>query len=74
MTGVCAPRRSLCGATALSHDAVSALLRLPILTELDIGGCCKVTAMDKMRLVAKVCAWWRLERGFGSWCGRVGLV
>lgn len=45
---------SLCGATALTHDAVSALLRLPILTELDIGGCCRITAMDKMRLVAKV--------------------
>lgn len=45
---------SLCGATALGHEAVSALLRLPILTELDIGGCCKISAMDKMRLVAKV--------------------
>lgn len=45
---------SLCGATALTHDAVSALLRLPILTDLDIGGCCRITAMDKMRLVAKV--------------------
>ena len=46
---------SLCGGTALTHDAVSALLRLPILTELDIGGCCRIIAMDKMRLVAKVC-------------------
>jgi len=45
---------SLCGATALTHDAVSALMRLPILTELDIGGCCRIIAMDKMRLVAKV--------------------
>jgi hypothetical protein len=45
---------SLCGASALTHDAVSALLRLPILTELDIGGCSRVIAMDKMRLVAKV--------------------
>jgi hypothetical protein len=45
---------SLCGGTALTHDAVSALLRLPILTELDIGGCCRIIAMDKMRLVAKV--------------------
>ena len=45
---------SLCGATALTHDAVSALLRLPILTELDIGGCGRIIAMDKMRLVAKV--------------------
>jgi hypothetical protein len=45
---------SLCGATALTHDAVSALLRLPLLSELDIGGCCRITAMDKMRLVAKV--------------------
>ena len=41
---------SLCGATTLTHDAVSALLRLPILTDLDIGGCCRITAMDKMRL------------------------
>lgn len=38
---------SLCGATALTHDAVSALLRLPILTELDIGGCCRITAVSK---------------------------
>lgn len=45
---------SLCGASLLTHDAVSALLRLPILTELDIGGCCRIIAMDKMRLVAKV--------------------
>jgi hypothetical protein len=45
---------SLCGATALSHEAVSALLRLPVLVDLDIGGCAKITAMDKMRLVAKV--------------------
>lgn len=45
---------SLCGGTSLTHDAVSALLRLPILTELDIGGCCRIIAMDKMRLVAKV--------------------
>ncbi|GIL55327.1 hypothetical protein Vafri_10881 [Volvox africanus] len=53
-TDMCPMKLSLCGATALTHDAVSALLRLPVLTELDIGGCCKITAMDKMRLVAKV--------------------
>ncbi|KAG2451623.1 hypothetical protein HYH02_003404 [Chlamydomonas schloesseri] len=51
---MCPMKLSLCGATALTHDAVSALLRLPVLTELDIGGCCRITAMDKMRLVAKV--------------------
>ncbi|EFJ39893.1 hypothetical protein VOLCADRAFT_100415 [Volvox carteri f. nagariensis] len=50
---MCPMKLSLCGATALTHDAVSALLRLPVLTELDIGGCCRITAMDKMRLVAK---------------------
>ena len=47
-------RLSLCGATALSHDAVSALLRLPLLSELRIEGCHRITAMDKMRLVAKI--------------------
>ena len=45
---------SLCGAIALTHDAVSALLRLPLLSELNIDGCCRITSMDKMRLVAKV--------------------
>lgn len=45
---------SLCGAASLGHEAVSALLRLPILTDLDISGCCKITAIDKMRLIAKV--------------------
>jgi len=45
---------SLCGATALTHDAVSALLRLPMLSDLKIDGCYRITSMDKMRLVAKV--------------------
>jgi len=45
---------SLAGATTINHEAVSALLRLPVLTELDIAGCTKITPMDKMRLVAKV--------------------
>jgi hypothetical protein len=45
---------SLAGATTINHEAVSALLRLPALTELDIAGCTKITPMDKMRLVAKV--------------------
>ncbi|KAI8469528.1 MAG: hypothetical protein J3K34DRAFT_423502 [Monoraphidium minutum] len=45
---------SLAGATTINHEAVSALLRLPVLTELDIAGCAKITPMDKMRLVAKV--------------------
>ena len=46
---------SLRGATGLAHDAVSTLLRLPVLTELDVSGCSRISAMDKMRLVAKVC-------------------
>ncbi len=45
---------SLRGATGLAHDAVSTLLRLPLLTELDVSGCSRISAMDKMRLVAKV--------------------
>ncbi|WIA40340.1 hypothetical protein OEZ86_013707 [Tetradesmus obliquus] len=45
---------SLCGATALKQEAVSALLRLPMLTAIDTGGCIKLTPMDRMRLVAKV--------------------
>jgi hypothetical protein len=45
---------SLCGAIALTHDAVSALLRLPLLSELNIDGCYRINSMDKMRLVAKV--------------------
>lgn len=52
--GMCPLKLSLCGATALSHEAVSALLSLPLLAELDICGCCKITSMDKMRLIAKV--------------------
>lgn len=65
---------SLCGATALTHDAVSALLRLPILTELDIGGCCRIIAMDKMRLVAKVCVGGRGRAGewWEGWLGGRG--
>ncbi|KAK9816947.1 hypothetical protein WJX72_007280 [[Myrmecia] bisecta] len=58
---------SLCGASSLTHDAVAALLRLPMLTELNIGGCARLTAMDKMRLVAKVKAGReQLESGLGS--------
>lgn len=45
---------SICGATLLTHDAVSALLRLPVLVKLNISGCNRITAMDKMRLIAKV--------------------
>ena len=47
-------RLSLRGATGLAHDAVSTLLRLPVLTELDVSGCSRISAMNKMRLVAKV--------------------
>jgi hypothetical protein len=42
---------SLRGAVALTHDAVSALLRLPMLSGLDITGCGRISSMDKMRLV-----------------------
>jgi hypothetical protein len=45
---------SLCGATALRQEAVSALLRLPMLASIDTSGCVKLTPMDRMRLVAKV--------------------
>ena len=45
---------SLCGATSLTHESVSALLRLPVLTDLRIDGCPKIQALDKMRLIAKV--------------------
>ena len=47
---------SLCGATSLTHESVSALLRLPVLTDLRIDGCPKIQALDKMRLIAKVCS------------------
>ena len=53
---------SLCGATSLTHDAVSALLRLPMLSDLKIDGCYRITSMDKMRLVAKV----KAGASFGS--------
>lgn len=56
---------SLRGATGLAHDAVSTLLRLPVLTELDVSGCSRISAMDKMRLVAKVPR--RLRRGARPW-------
>ena len=36
---------SLRGATGLAHDAVSTLLRLPVLTELDVSGCSRISAM-----------------------------
>ena len=45
---------SLCGATAITHDAVSALLRLPLLSGLLLDGCFRISSIDKMRLVAKV--------------------
>lgn len=41
-------RLSLAGAAGLNHEAVSALLRLPALTELDINGCARITPMDKV--------------------------
>lgn len=53
-SGLMPLKLSLCGATALKQEAVSALLRLPILASIDTGGCVKLTPMDRMRLVAKV--------------------
>jgi hypothetical protein len=63
---------SLCGATALKQEAVSALLRLPILASIDTGGCVKLTPMDRMRLVAKVKAGQGLLDKAGT--GAVGLA
>jgi hypothetical protein len=45
---------SLRGATALTRTAVAALMRLPLLIELDITGCCSITSMEKLRLMSKV--------------------
>jgi hypothetical protein len=47
---------SLCGAAAISQDAVSALLRLPLLSGLQLDGCHRISSIDKMRLIAKVTA------------------
>lgn len=65
---------SLCGATALKQEAVSALLRLPILASIDTGGCVKLTPMDRMRLVAKVKAGQGLmdKTGAGGAAGTAG--
>ena len=41
---------------------MSALLRLPLLSELRIDGCFRINSMDKMRLVAKV----KAGASFGS--------
>ena len=45
---------SLCGGTALTHEAAGALLRLPLLTGLRLDACPRVPAMDRLRLAAKV--------------------
>jgi hypothetical protein len=45
---------SLCGASAISQDAVSALLRLPLLSGLQLDGCHRISSIDRMRLIAKV--------------------
>lgn len=44
---------SLSGASDLTHDAVSALLRLPALLQVDVSGCSRIGAMDRMRLLSK---------------------
>lgn len=65
---------SLCGATALKQEAVSALLRLPILASIDTGGCVKLTPMDRMRLVAKVKAGQGLMDKTGAAGGAAGTA
>ena len=45
---------SICGATQLTYIAVEALLRLPSLLKLNIAGCNRIAARDKMRLIAKI--------------------
>lgn len=49
---------------------MSALLRLPLLSELKIDGCFRINSMDKMRLVAKVKAGASLGAGNALGCGR----
>jgi hypothetical protein len=57
---------SICGASQLTHDAVSALLRLPVLVKLNIAGCNRIAAMDKMRLIAKIKAGRELLHAAGA--------
>lgn len=57
---------SICGASQLTHDAVSALLRLPVLVKLNIAGCNRIAAMDKMRLIAKIKAGRELLHNTGA--------
>jgi hypothetical protein len=57
---------SICGASQLTHDAVSALLRLPVLVKLNIAGCNRIAAMDKMRLIAKIKAGRELLHATGA--------
>ena len=45
---------SLSGAAFITHNAVSALLRLPLLSGLSLDGCNRISSIDKMRLIAKV--------------------
>jgi hypothetical protein len=51
------------------QDCVSSLLRLPVITDLDVSGCSRLSSMDKMRLVAKVKAG-RQQLEPGKWGGR----
>ena len=59
-------RLLLCGASALTHDAVSSLLRLPALVHLDVAGCSRISAMDRMRLLAKIKAGRELHASGGA--------
>lgn len=59
-------RLALSGASALTHDAVSSLLRLPALVHLDISGCGRINAMDRMRLLAKIRAGQELHAAAGA--------
>ena len=66
-TGGAGPLKlSICGASQLTHAAVSALLRLPVLVKLNIAGCNRIAAMDKMRLIAKIKAGRELLHATGA--------
>lgn len=65
---------SICGASQLTHDAVSALLRLPVLIKLNCAGCNRIAAMDRMRLIAKIKAGREQQNiAAGGNCGGAGM-
>eukprot|EP01026_Neomeris_dumetosa_P007589 TRINITY_DN12352_c0_g1_i1.p1 TRINITY_DN12352_c0_g1~~TRINITY_DN12352_c0_g1_i1.p1 ORF type:complete len:413 (-),score=51.95 TRINITY_DN12352_c0_g1_i1:273-1511(-) len=66
VVGVKPMKLALAGASDITHEGVSELLRLPWLIKLCVKGCNRISAMDKMRLTAKVKAgvemWQRLKQ------------